>query len=179
MERAIETAVVVAAPFGQVRDVFLTRPSVLIDGVPTSEGMPTGCFRSLLTTPIGGRAAVQQEIIVAIGAARPARDAVVVPIRWDPAGHEHLLPSFEGTLEAVPSLQATKLTLRGAYHVPLGVLGRLADDVAGRRVGQQTLAAFAHRSADCLEREVARRAGLVRTLRRAVAGRAGTQSHVR
>lgn len=81
---------------------------------------------------------------VALTVGRPTRtaDGVRVPLAWRAEAHADLFPTFDGELSVEPSSAATRVRLTGTYAVPLGLLGRFGDGVLGRRVAQQSVAAW-------------------------------------
>ncbi len=56
---------------------------------------------------------------------------------------------------------ASRLTVRGIYTVPLGPVGRFGDGVIGRRLARQSLIAFVEGLAGRLDREAGRREAAV------------------
>jgi hypothetical protein len=60
-----------------------------------------------------------------------------VRLRWKSGSQ--LLPDFHGTLRFRIEAARTRVLLEGSYDVPLGVLGRLFDRVAGRRIARASL----------------------------------------
>jgi hypothetical protein len=69
----------------------------------------------------------------------PAR---VWAIRWQPVGHGRVLPMLTGRLEVVEIGDEAELCLTGAYRVPLGILGALADRLRGSAVAHRSLSEF-------------------------------------
>jgi hypothetical protein len=90
----------------------------------------------------------------------------VLPLGWSATGHGHLLPTFEGALEISKRRSLTRLRLAGEYTVPLGLLGRIGDDVFGWRVARRSLNALVERMTARLEAEVQSRAVDLRGVRR-------------
>jgi hypothetical protein len=62
-----------------------------------------------------------------------------------------LLPDFRGTLRFRIAGTGTDVLIEGSYGVPLGMLGRIFDNVAGRHIARASLRDFARRIADALE----------------------------
>jgi hypothetical protein len=72
-----------------------------------------------------------------------------IRIRWH-AG-TLLLPDFRGTLRFRIAGQGTAVLVEGTYRVPLGVMGRVFDDIFGHHIAQASLGDLARRIADALE----------------------------
>jgi hypothetical protein len=72
-----------------------------------------------------------------------------IRLRW--TSGTALLPDFRGTLRFRIAGAGTDVLVEGTYRVPLGSLGRLFDDVAGRHIANASLGDFVRRIADTLE----------------------------
>ena len=64
-----------------------------------------------------------------------------------------LLPDFRGTLRFRIAGAGTTVLIEGSYAIPLGVLGRLFDGVAGRHIARGSIGDLTRRIADALERK--------------------------
>jgi len=62
-----------------------------------------------------------------------------------------LLPNFRGTLRFRIAGSGTDVLIEGSYGIPLGMLGRIFDSVAGRHIARASLRDFARRIAQALE----------------------------
>ncbi len=81
--------------------------------------------------------AARQRFDVLIGDARRKATTVTVPMRWQPAAFERLLPVLDADLE----LQSLgdghcRLAMNGRYQVPLAQLGATLDRLAMHRVAE-------------------------------------------
>lgn len=139
MEHAIETSARLTAPLRHVRTVVTEEPGILVAADATASGRGGGPFSGALAMDIGDGTKVEQAVVGELGPPLWADDALVVPVRWQPASHEHLLPAFAGEFELTASPTGTRLVLRGLYTIPLGPAGRVGDRVVGRRVAQRVL----------------------------------------
>jgi len=71
-------------------------------------------------------------------------------IRW--SAQSPWLPDFAGTLQfRIASVNATTLHLSGTYTPPAGAFGLFFDRIAGARIAQATISAFAERIARTIE----------------------------
>jgi hypothetical protein len=69
-----------------------------------------------------------------------------LPMTWEPAGGEGLLPKLEADLEVGPLGPArTQLAVSARYRPPLGPVGRLVDRVLLHRVAEATVKDFLDR----------------------------------
>jgi hypothetical protein len=75
---------------------------------------------------------------------------------WEPQGAGTSLPSFEGTLLAVPEAEATcRLTILGAYTPPGGIAGLFFDRLIGYRIANATVAALLAEFKESIETDYA------------------------
>jgi hypothetical protein len=67
-------------------------------------------------------------------------------LRWEDAHHPHLFPVLEAVLELAPLKsgrhQITQIGIVGHYRPPFGVMGGLADRLAGEAVAEESVARF-------------------------------------
>lgn len=155
MDRSIEAVTTLRAPVSRIEEVVRDDPGrVLVDAVSTDD-RAARTFATVIGPRSGEGTVVQQEVLVEFGVVG-ARDGVfVVPFSWRPSGHERLLPTFDGQLSAVgDGCGRTRLTLEGNYHLPLGIVGRFGDSIAGRRLARQTVSALLEEIAVRIDREV-------------------------
>lgn len=126
-------------PLRHVRTVLAEEPGILVAADTTASGRGGGPFKGALAMEIGDGTKLEQALEGELGPLAWADDALVLPVRWQPASHEHLLPAFAGEFELTTQPAGTRLVLRGLYTVPLGPAGRVGDRVAGRRLAQRVL----------------------------------------
>lgn len=157
MEQAIEAAVGLRAPLGRVRPVLVEDPGVVVSGAPTKEERRARRFVTTLAVDLGAGSRAEQEVSVHVGLPVSTSDEVVLPVEWTPTGHRHVLPTFVGELVARSERPGTQLELRGRYRVPLGVIGRVGDAVAGHRLAKKVLVAYVESIGARLQDEVAHR----------------------
>jgi hypothetical protein len=117
---------------------------------------------STLAVGPGSGGVVSKEVEVELGGVVTDGGVTTLPLRWRATGPDRLFPIFDGVLEARgESLDASRLTVRGTYTVPLGPVGRFGDGVIGRRLARQSLSAFVEGVAQRLDREAHRMEAVV------------------
>jgi len=139
MEHAVEASVCLAEPLRRVRPTLTRDLGLLVAARTTADPSGHHPFESALAVEITSGTRVQQAIVGELGPATWADGALVVPVGWHPASHEHVLPAFAGEFELTEEAPGTRLLLRGAYTVPLGPAGRAGDWAAGRRLARRVL----------------------------------------
>ncbi|MGK2948524.1 MAG: hypothetical protein ACSLFP_08110 [Acidimicrobiales bacterium] len=139
MEHAIEASVLLSEPMRHVQAALNEVPGILVGAEMGALGPGGDPFDGVLAVEVGGTTQVQQRVVGDLGPARSDPGGMTLPVRWEPAGHQHLLPAFAGTFEVTPQPPGTRLVLRGSYTVPLGPAGRLGDRVGGRRLAQRVV----------------------------------------
>lgn len=68
--------------------------------------------------------------------------ACTVPFEVHASDHEGWFPTLTATLVASRRADGTGVALEGAYHVPAGALGAMADALVLRSVAEQSVSAF-------------------------------------
>lgn len=142
MERQLQASASVRAPLATAADLLRTDPgSVFVDGPTTVEQRRTRRFAVAVSAAVGSGTAIEQLVDLEVGKVDVEGGTATVPIRWGPAGHQRLLPTFDGELVLrADGSGRTDVELHGAYRVPLGpVVGRFGDTLVGRRVARQSL----------------------------------------
>lgn len=139
VEHAIEASAHLAEPFERVRAALTRDVGLLMSSGSSADRLGGDRFESSLAIEVGSGTQVQQAIVGEVGPMEWADDTVVVAVQWDPASHAHLLPAFSGRFELTADPPGTRVLLRGAYTVPLGPAGRVADWAAGRRLAHRVL----------------------------------------
>jgi hypothetical protein len=144
MERWISLRTTLGADAEQAIALLLADPAVLLGA---AEGRRAPTFVVDLRAPVGGRAAVHQEVEVSVGAPCAADGEAWVPISWRPLGHRKALPSFEGIIEVRGDQDDAALSIVGTYRAPFGIVGRFGDGLVGRRIAHQSLRTLLQRLA--------------------------------
>jgi hypothetical protein len=92
-----------------------------------------------LRIEIGG-GAITRRVDAAVGPMINGHRTLRVPLRWKAAEHPNLFPVMEADLH-VSDVDGDHIEVRlvGSYTAPLGVVGAVADAVAGRRVAEQSV----------------------------------------
>src|SRR5947209_1091267 len=95
-----------------------------------------------LTVPVG-HLDIGRDITVELGPFDRARHLSRLPLKWKATIHAALFPSMTAALELMPLVEGgdpvTQVSIIGEYHAPLGVVGRVADAVAGHRLAEASL----------------------------------------
>ena len=96
-------------------------------------------FSMPLTVDLGAGTTLRQVVEVTAGRLTSEGGGVLrMPLAWTVTGRQ-LFPTFEGAIEIRPDEPGSELVLTGRYEVPSGLLGRVGDAAAGRRVAQRSL----------------------------------------
>lgn len=151
MERKIQASVSVLASLDQLRK-FLAAPCSVLSETPLYR--QDGSHHTVLTVEVGAGASVRQEVLIDAGPLETTDTGAKLPLRWRAAGRPHLFPTFAGELEVEPDGKGARLMLRGSYIVPLGPIGTLGDEFAGRRLARQSLATYLQDIAARIDAEV-------------------------
>ena len=161
MERSLEASTAISIAFGRARKVLLADPGVVFGDTETVDDRRARRFSADLAIGLGGGAEVRQQVTLQLGAPRSAGTELLVPLTWHPRGRQRWLPSFRGVLSASPDRRGTRLRVQGTYAVPLGVVGRLGDDVVGHRLARRSLGGLVDEFGRRLVSEVRRTLGPV------------------
>lgn len=157
MERSIEASTTIPVALARAREVLLDDPGAVFNEAHTVGERRARRFRLELSVDLGAGASVHQEVTLQLGVARSTENGLVLPLTWQATGRERLFPTFKGELEASEARTGTGLRLKGAYTVPLSVVGRFGNGVVGRRLARRSLGALVEQLAWRLESEVERR----------------------
>ena len=157
MERSVEASTTIGAAEARVRQVLLDDAGVMFRETHAVDGSRGRQVGTELSVDLGAGASVRQRVTVHLGAPRSTGSGLVLPLSWKAAGHDALLPTFDGELVVSRAGAGANLRLRGTYTVPLGALGRVGDRVVGGRIARRSLAELVERLAAGLEGEVERR----------------------
>jgi hypothetical protein len=157
MTRRVSASTTVRAAPARVREVLLDDPGWVFG--EAYELKPTRLRRLTgeLSVPIGSGLGVHQEVALRLGIPRTTSQGLVLPVAWEAIRREDVLPAFDGELLVSEDRAGTRLTLGGAYSVPLGPVGWLADRIFGRQLAGRSLHAFVDRLASRLDFEIERR----------------------
>ncbi len=123
-----------------------------------SSGARARVFRTELSLDLGAGASIHQEVTLRQGLPQSGERGLVLPLTWQAAGRERLLPAFEGELQVAESAPGrTTLRLIGIYTVPAGLVGSVAHSAVGRRLARRSLCALVERYGHRIECEAGRR----------------------
>ena len=161
MRRSIDATTTIRSPLEQACQVLIEDPGTVLSGACSREARRQRRFPVMLAVAVGGGSALQQEVVIEVAAGHRSDDGFTLPLRWRPSGHERLVPSFDGELVLSGDPLRPQLTLRGTYDVPLGMLGRFGDGLAGRRLARRSLHDHLEQVAQRLDHEVDRRSASV------------------
>jgi hypothetical protein len=161
VERVIEVSTPVRAAPIRARDVLLTDAVAVVGETSSRNDRRARRCRTALSVEVGAGTAVRQEVELELGMATSTTDGVTLPLAWHATGHGRLFPAFHGELEVRTVGRRAVLRLHGSYVVPLGLVGRFGDGVAGRRLARQSLVAFLEHVAARLDAVVDRQTNAV------------------
>jgi hypothetical protein len=153
----MEASTTIRAASARVCEVLLDDPASVFTEAYEAKRPRAQRLTGELSIDLGSGAGVHQEVTLRLGVARNTELGLRLPISWEAVNREDLLPTFDGELEVSEDRVGTRLTLRGAYSVPLGLVGWLADRTFGRRLAQRSLSTYVDRLAARLDSEVERR----------------------
>jgi hypothetical protein len=162
MQRSIEVATPLRAAFAQAREIVLDDPGAVFSEALAVDEQHHPRLPAELSVDLGAGASVHQAVMLKLGTAQSTDTAVLVPVAWRATGRERLFPTFRGELEAFEARSGTRLRLHGIYTVPLGVIGRIGNDVLGWRLARRSLEDLLARLARRIEAEAERRLEFVR-----------------
>jgi hypothetical protein len=160
MDRQLQASASIRAPLAIAADLLRADPgAVFSDGPATDDQRRARRFTVPVGAPVGSGAAVEQLVDLEVGAVDVEGGTATVPVRWEPAGHQRLLPTFVGELVLrADGAGRTDVELHGSYRVPLGpVVGRFGDTLIGRRIARQSLGDLLGAAARRLDEVVDRR----------------------
>ena len=157
MERRLDATDAARAHFEDAAQLLADDPAQVFSPPADIEARYARRLSVTLTAPLGGGASVVQTVVLELGPPERSPDAIVLPMAWRPIGHPHLLPVFQGCLEAAPHGAHTRLSLHGTYRPPLGLIGTAGDALAGRHLAHYTLAALLRTVAQRLDKAIVTR----------------------
>jgi hypothetical protein len=107
-----------------------------------------------------GDGAITRRVDAQVGPLISGHGTLRVPLRWQAAEHPALFPVMDADLH-VSDLDGGHIELRlaGDYHTPLGVVGAVADALAGQRVAEKSVHDFLADAAQRLEAALVEHAG--------------------
>lgn len=108
-----------------------------------------------LRARVGPSETIAREVKLTIGVAEIHTSGLVYPIHWTASGARLLFPELTADLIlSKTGSHSTRLTMRGTYQPPLGVLGRLADRAVLGKVADATVADWMDRLSEALSAEL-------------------------
>jgi hypothetical protein len=97
------------------------------------------------------RSASRQRFMLTAGEARRSGSSVIVPILWEPAALERLLPTLDADIELFSLGDGhCRLSLSGRYRVPLAQIGVAIDRLAMHRLAEAAVRRFLSEIAETL-----------------------------
>ena len=160
MERQLQASASVRASLAAAADVLRNDPgAIFVDGPTTVDQRRTRRFAVPVGAAVGSGTGIQQLVDLHLGTVVVEGGTATVPVRWEPAGRQRLLPTFDGELVLrAGGPGRTDVELHGSYRVPLGpVVGRFGDSLVGRRIARQSLGALLDHAARRVDEVVDRR----------------------
>ncbi|MDA8196963.1 MAG: hypothetical protein M0019_07145 [Actinomycetota bacterium] len=102
-----------------------------------------------LVTKVGPRSLPKKTVEVQVGEVRRVRGSILIPICWAPISASYMFPRLEGELEFTESDPGNvRISLRGSYRAPLGLLGEHMDRMVMHRMAESTVRNFLGRVVD-------------------------------
>src|SRR5687768_12920525 len=119
MRRHVEASASMRAGLPDATDVLCDPVDVV-----GRRGNEAGTYLREMVAELHDGTSVRQDVIVQVGVAERSNGVIRFTLAWCPAGHERLLPSFDGMLALeVDAMGGTRLRIRGTYRPPLGPVG--------------------------------------------------------
>ena len=89
------------------------------------------------------RSAARQRFTLTVGEARRSGSSVIVPMLWEPAALERLLPTLDADIELFSLGDGhCRLSLSGRYRAPLAQFGVAIDRLAMHRLAEAAVRHF-------------------------------------
>jgi hypothetical protein len=148
----VEYATEVAAPLGEVENNLARLRANLEEWADIA-------YRDgeQLTARVGPTENIAHRVELEIGIVGIQRSGLVYPIHWKAVGATVLFPVLDADLILTKlSSDRTKLTLRGTYKPPMGVVGRLAARAILGRIAEATVRNWVDRVAEELSSQAER-----------------------
>ena len=149
----IDVWVGLRSPVDRLVEVLTTDPASIFQPDARPQAQDTGTFRCGLAIDLADGTTLRHGVVGRVGPATSTSRGVVLGLHFEPVADRHLLPVFDGELEARAADAASQLVLRGGYTVPLGAIGRLGDALAGHRSVERSLQRLVTELAERLEAE--------------------------
>lgn len=132
------------APFATLAPVLLDPRSLWLYRLADAAAAGDDTARSGATVRVGlGPKRARVPVVVSLGVPRGREDVVVIPLTWEPAQFDRLLPALEGDLELSALGEAhSRLAITGRYRTPLAQLGLSLDRVALHRIAESSVRNF-------------------------------------
>ena len=109
-----------SSPVGRLWQVLADAPGLLVADAVAADERRRRRFRGHLSLDLGRGTTMRHEVTATIGIAERTETGVRVPVRWEPAGGERLLPSFAGEFELTSGRPGAVLTIAWPLHRPAG-----------------------------------------------------------
>ena len=102
-----------------------------------------------LVTKVGPKSLPKKTVEVQVGEVRRVRGSILIPICWAPLSAAYMFPKLEGELEFLESDPGNvRVSLRGSYRAPLGLIGERMDKMVMHRMAESTVRNFLGRVVD-------------------------------
>jgi hypothetical protein len=148
---ALDTRTVVVQHSVHIHRPIEAVSSALVTGPRNWFTRLEGTHRAVISPGVAG-AKIRAKVAVDVGEPVTAGGRTELPITWQAAYIQKLLPLMTGTVELAPvDARVTRLTVCGMYEPLLGSLGRQFDDGLMRKVADATVKELAESIARRLE----------------------------
>ncbi|MHB8245541.1 MAG: hypothetical protein ACYDGN_09335 [Acidimicrobiales bacterium] len=133
---------VIDQPYGDVVERLRAHAArVLTDAIGTAQ--QEGDRLRTRVGPSSWPAPLAKTVEIRPGTLRDHADGVIQPFVWDSPRATSLFPRLDADLEVAPfGTEQTRVTLRGRYEPPGGLIGRGADQLIFHRIAEATLRSF-------------------------------------
>lgn len=156
MERQLYNYTYISRPYAAVAEALKADARSVLAEATEAATNQADAIEATLEAKLGNFE-VGRDVRIELDAWEPIGDRTIkVPLRWRAAEHPAIFPAMHGQVEVTalsinPPL--TQVTFTGHYRPPLGVLGAIADALAGHRVAEASIHWFIdHIAAALVER---------------------------
>jgi hypothetical protein len=132
-------------PAAQVERALLASPAEWLSAMAgAAQERGDGLLTEVGVGPLGTR--LRRRVQVELGAPVRFPSMTSLPLTWEPAGLEGLLPRLDADIElGALGEDRTQLAVSARYRPPLGAVGRTVDRVLLHRVAEATVKDFLDR----------------------------------